>query len=193
MLVAMRSDPRSRYSTNLGVRAGGGNSWQVAEPNTHTLVLGPSQSEAGKTSGYMIPVVLTEGGPVVVSSTKFDIARNTAMARSRLGTVWHYDPTGAPPPPGFKELKWSPVADSADWNGALEIARQMVAASDSGSQAAGRTRSESGQFFEERSADLIACLLHHAALAGEDMPACRQHDQCDEARDGAESNCHRIA
>jgi hypothetical protein len=117
----------------------------------------------------MIPAVLTEGGPVVVSSTKFDIARNTAMARSRLGTVWHYDPTGAPPPPGFKELRWSPVEESKDWNGALEIAREMVAASDSSSHAAGRTRSDAGQFFEERSADLIACLVHHAALTGKDM------------------------
>jgi hypothetical protein len=166
MLVAMRSDPEGRYSTNLGVWAPA-NVPAVAGPNTHTLVLGPSQSAAGKTSGYMIPVVLTEGGPVVVSSTKFDIARNTAMARSRLGTVWHYDPTGAPAPPGFKELTWSPVPNSKDWNGALEIARQMVSASDAESQ--NRGRSDNARFFEERAADLIACLLHHAALTGKDI------------------------
>jgi type IV secretory pathway TraG/TraD family ATPase VirD4 len=51
-------------------------------------------SAAGKTSGYIIPTVLTQGGPVVAYSTKFDIARNTSLARSRMGTVWHYDPTG---------------------------------------------------------------------------------------------------
>jgi hypothetical protein len=123
MLVGMRANAPFRYCTNLGISSYSGE-WTVADPETHTLVLGPPRNTAGKTTAYMIPVTLTQGGPVVVSSTKFDIARNTAMARSRLGTCWYYDPTGAPPPPGFKELKWSPIKDSTDWNGALEIARQ---------------------------------------------------------------------
>jgi type IV secretory pathway TraG/TraD family ATPase VirD4 len=166
VLAFIERKPENRYRTQIGYANG---EWRMTEPKTHTLVLGPSQSAAGKTSGYMIPTVLTRPGPVVCSSTKFDIARNTAMARSRTGTVWHYDPTGAPPPPGFKELRWSPIADCKDWNTALEIARYMVAAADSNAHAAGRTSSESANFFQERSADLIACVMHYAALTGKDM------------------------
>jgi type IV secretion system protein VirD4 len=166
MLVGMKSQAPWRDCTNLGVWPYNGE-YAITEPETHTLVLGPPRSAAGKTSGYMIPLVLTQGGPVVVSSTKFDIARNTAMARSRLGTVWHYDPTGAPPPPGFKELKWSPVGDAKDWNGALEIARQMVSASDAAPDRGGGDAAQ--RFWQEKSADLIACTLHYAALTDRDI------------------------
>jgi type IV secretion system protein VirD4 len=168
MLVGARANAPFRYSTNLGISPYDG-SWAVADPETHTLVLGPPRSAAGKTSGYMIPVTLTQGGPVVVSSTKFDIARNTAMGRSRLGTVWHYDPTGAPPPPGFKELKWSPVLTAKDWNAAREIGSQMAAAADSTVNAGNTPKSDSGHFFEVRSGDLLASLLHYAALTGKEI------------------------
>jgi type IV secretory pathway TraG/TraD family ATPase VirD4 len=167
-IIGTKGDERFRYTTQLGYDLQNG-SWPATLPKTHTLVLGPSQSRAGKTSGYMIPTVLTQGGPVVVYSTKWDIARNTALSRSRLGTVWHYDPTGGPCPPGFKELRWSPLAEAKDWNGALQIGSDMAATADPSVQAAGRTRSESGSFFESRSGDLLACILHYAALTDKDM------------------------
>jgi type IV secretory pathway TraG/TraD family ATPase VirD4 len=167
-LIVKKIQDQFRLTTQLGYSIEDG-TWATTLPRTHTLVLGPSQSRAGKTSGYMIPTVLTQGGPVVVYSTKRDIARNTALARSRLGTVWHYDPTGGPCPPGYKELHWSPLAGAKDWNSALEIASQMAAAADPSSQSAGRTRSESGSFFESRSGDLLACVLHFAARTNRDM------------------------
>jgi type IV secretory pathway TraG/TraD family ATPase VirD4 len=118
----------------------------------------------------MIPTVLTQFGPVVVYSTKLDIARTTAMARARLGKVWCYDPTGAPPPwPGMEQLRWSPITEAGDWNEALEISRQMAAAADPEGQARGRQHSDGGHFFESRAADLLACVLHYAALTKRDM------------------------
>lgn len=165
-IISLHGNGDWRYRMQVGFSGG---TWRFTDPYTHTLVLGPSQSAAGKTAGMVIPTVLSQGGPVVTTSTKFDVARATALARARLGTVWHYDPTGGPCPQGFKELRWSPVIESGDWNAALEIARQMMAASDTASQAKGQTGSEVSHHFQERGGDLLATMLHYAALRNLDM------------------------
>jgi type IV secretory pathway TraG/TraD family ATPase VirD4 len=125
------------------------------------LLLGPPRS--GKTSGVIIPGLLSHTGPVVCTSTKPDVARATARARSRLGRVWVFDPTGASRGAGAEHLRWSPVRVSASWDGAVLMARAMTAAAGVGS---GTTH---GSHWAKRSQALLAPFLHAAALDGRDM------------------------
>ena len=63
-----------------------------ADGETSTLVIGPTRS--GKTTGVIIPNVLYHDGPVVITSTKFELIKLTAGHRHQIGPVWIYDPTG---------------------------------------------------------------------------------------------------
>jgi hypothetical protein len=65
---------------------------RFARPERALLLVGPPRS--GKTSGVIIPAVLANPFAAVCTSTKPDLATATAPARSRLGRVWSFDPTG---------------------------------------------------------------------------------------------------
>jgi type IV secretory pathway TraG/TraD family ATPase VirD4 len=118
------------------------------------MVLGPPRS--GKTSSIVIPSVLASHGPVVSTATKPDVMDATWRARSQIGQVWLYDPSGerAEWPRGIRRLCWSPAA--ATWDGALLMARAMAAG---GSSAKGTTNEH---HWRERSTALLAPLLHAA-------------------------------
>jgi type IV secretory pathway TraG/TraD family ATPase VirD4 len=89
--------------------------WMVTPPSRHALALAPPQSFAGKTSSFIIPVVLPTFGRVVVTTTKPDDIRATAVVRAQYGRVWCYAPDGdAPIPPGVTELRWSPLSGAGD-------------------------------------------------------------------------------
>jgi type IV secretory pathway TraG/TraD family ATPase VirD4 len=143
----------------LGVMDNG--DWQHARAERAVLLLGPPRS--GKTSGVIIPGVLSHTGPAVCTSTKPDVARATRGARSRFGRVWVFDPTGTDRGAGAEELRWSPVRTSASWDGALLMARAMTAAAGVG------TGTTHGSHWAKRSQALLAPFLHAAALDGRDM------------------------
>jgi type IV secretion system protein VirD4 len=126
------------------------------------LVIGPSQS--GKTSRVIVPTLLGYGGPVVSTSTKPDVLRATMAARSRVGRVWQFDPTGtAAPTPGVEVLRWSPLGCAHDWDGAMLIARAMV------DGAAVGTGTTDGTHWAKRAQALLAGLVHAAAVGDESM------------------------
>jgi type IV secretion system protein VirD4 len=136
--------------------------WHHARPERAVLLLGPPRS--GKTSGVMIPGVLSHTGPAVCTSTKPDVARATRRARSRFGRVWVFDPTGQGGGASADErLRWSPVRASARWDGALLMARAMTTAAGVG------TGTTHGSHWAKRSQALLAPFLHAAALDGRDM------------------------
>jgi type IV secretory pathway TraG/TraD family ATPase VirD4 len=135
--------------------------WRHARPERAVLLLGPPRS--GKTSGVIIPGLLSHTGPAVCTSTKPDVARATRRARSRFGRVWLFDPTGSSGSAGGEELRWSPVTASVSWDGALLMARAMTAAAGVG------TGTTHGSHWAKRSQALLAPFLHAAALDGRDM------------------------
>src|ERR1019366_1494274 len=152
----------------LAARAGGGvwlgagedGQWRFARPERAGLLLGPPRS--GKTSGVIIPAVLAHGGPAIVTSTKPDVARATARARTRDGRVWMFDPTGASrTPAGLEQLRWSPVTSALTWDGAVVIARAMTVTVGTGTS----DRSH----WANRAQALLAPLLHAAAVHGKEM------------------------
>lgn len=137
----------------LGVSEAG--QWRLARRERAVLVLGPPRS--GKSSGLIIPTVLTCPGPVVSTSTKPDILTATAAARSQVGKVWEFDPTGHTPATS-RSLRWSPVTCAVSWDGALMMARAMVAGSGVGAGTTDATH------WAKRATALLAPLLHAAAL-----------------------------
>lgn len=135
-----------------------GERWVTADPEHAVMVLGPPRS--GKTSAIVIPSVLAAPGAVVSTATKPDVMNATWRARSEIGQVWLYDPSGERSqwPAGVRRLSWSPVPAAATWDGALLMARAMAAA---GSSAKGTTNEH---HWRERSTALLAPLLHAAFL-----------------------------
>ncbi|MGH3025274.1 MAG: type IV secretory system conjugative DNA transfer family protein, partial [Gaiellaceae bacterium] len=65
----------------------------AAEARQSVIVIGPVQT--GKTSGFAVPAILEWRGPVVATSVKTDLLRETFVARGALAhaNVWVYDPT----------------------------------------------------------------------------------------------------
>lgn len=141
----------------------GGTGWSWSGRERSTLVLGPSRS--GKTSSIIVPNVLVAPGPVLSTSTKADVLRQTAGLRARLGWCMLFDPSGTiDPPPGVHRIGWSPVTASSQWDGALRIADVMVRAARG--QSDGVLGAGPEGHWTERSSALLAPLLHAAALDG---------------------------
>ncbi len=143
-----------------GVYLGQGSHGPVFAPPEHcVLVLGPPRS--GKTSGLVVPNVLTACGSVLSASTKPDVLLETAAARSRAGTCMLYDPSGrANAPPGVELVGWSPLVSASSWDGAVLTADAMV-----GAARPARVDAESSHW-SERAGALLACLLHAASIDG---------------------------
>ncbi|MDP9381514.1 MAG: type IV secretory system conjugative DNA transfer family protein [Chloroflexota bacterium] len=166
--VAVTAPDPQRVVHELTLSAGGGaflgltpdyREWIAAERQQAVLVLGPPRS--GKTSSLIIPTVLAMSGPIVSTSTKGEVMQATAAARSRLGRVWLFDPSGTEPvPKGVLELHWSPIRSSRTWDGARAMADAMVGASSAGEGV------ENASYWTESAKTLLAPLLHAAALGG---------------------------
>jgi type IV secretion system protein VirD4 len=135
-----------------------------AGPEQSVLVLGPPRS--GKTSGIVVPTVLSAPGSVVSTSTKPDVLAATLGYRSRVGECLVFDPSGAVAvPDGARRIGWSPVPACTRWDDALLVARALV-----GAARANGERHAAADHWSERAEALLAPLLHAAALSGEQLP-----------------------
>ncbi len=132
--------------------------WRYAPPEHGVLLLGPPRS--GKTTGVIVPAMLSHAGAAVSTSTKPDVLRATLACRERLGEVWQFDPTGIASESAGRELRWSPVSCCGVWDEAVVMARAMVLGSGVGQ---GTT---DASHWSKRAQALLASLLH-AAVAGE--------------------------
>jgi hypothetical protein len=121
------------------------------------LVLGPTGS--GKTSSVLAPTLVGWGpGPVVVTSTKPDVLETWGV-REAEGMNTLYDPTGSVGRPDLC-VGWSPLTRCGWWDGAVECAAVML------HPRALDTTSLNAQHFADMAKQLLAPLLHAAALAG---------------------------
>lgn len=121
----------------------------------HVLVVAPTG--LGKSSQVLIPAALTAPGALIVTSTRADVLDVIAQPRSRTGRVWVFDPLGRVGWP--QAMVWDPVEGCQD---------ARIATSRAMGFAAGLASSDAGNavFFEEMATQVLACLLHAAALAG---------------------------
>jgi type IV secretory pathway TraG/TraD family ATPase VirD4 len=101
---------------------------------------------------------LLSDGPVVSTSTKPDVMRATASARSCDGWAYLYDPSGEVEcPSGVERVGWSPLTTAKSWDGAVVTADAMVGASRLSGLRAGE------HHWTERAGALLSTLLHAAA------------------------------
>lgn len=152
--LRVRSTQRGRVT--LG-RAGG--ALLAAEPRQSVIVLAPTQSL--KTTGLAIPAILEWDGPVLATSVKSDLLRDTLARRRELGEVLLYDPTRSTGIPG---CGWTPLTGCASWQGAQRTAAWLAAAA--------RTSHGSladADFWYAAAAKLLAPLLLAARLENASM------------------------
>ena len=149
-----------------------------ARPQDGVLLLGPPRS--GKTAAVVVPNVLAACGAVIAASTKADLLATTWAARSQVGPVYLYDPSGSVAcPPGVTRVGWSPLGLASTWDGAVSVAESMVRSARPGSD-----RGEASHW-SERAGALLAVVLHAGALEQrpfrEVLATVNRHDP-DEAR-----------
>ncbi len=127
---------------------------------TSVLVVGPTQT--GKTSGLAIPALLEWDGPIIATSIKDDLVRDTIDHRSSVGRVFVLDPTAGT---GIPRTTWSPLTGCETWQGALERARLLMTSTHqtSGSASVMDNVNEKFEGWAER---YLAALLRAAVLAG---------------------------
>lgn len=125
----------------------------AAEINQSVIVLGPTQS--GKTTGLAIPAILEWEGPVLATSVKSDLLRDTLEMRQNQDDVWIYDPTSST---SQGCSGWSPLASCGTWHGAQKTASWLAEAAPSGS-----TGLSDAEFWYQSAAKLLAPLMFAAA------------------------------
>jgi type IV secretory pathway TraG/TraD family ATPase VirD4 len=152
------------YSPTRVTLGEGGGQLKITDPQTSVLAIAPPRKN--KTAGLLIPATVTAPGPVVSTSSKPDVFIASAMARARVGDVWHFSPTD-PPAPGAIECRWSPVVGAKDYDRALLMAQDLVRTSAMESQSAATEASH--RFFTEEAIRAIAPLINYANIQGLDM------------------------
>jgi type IV secretion system protein VirD4 len=132
----------------------------AAEPRQSVIVVGPVQT--GKTSGFAVPAILEWQGPVLATSVKTDLLRDTVAARGSIpdAHVWVYDPTGGT---GYAPSGWTPLAGCGTWQGAQRVAAWLAAAAHRGGGV------ENAEFWYAAAAKLLAPLLFAAATTERTM------------------------
>ena len=135
----------------------------AAEPRQSVIVVGPTQTL--KTTGFAIPAILEWQGPVLATSVKSDLLRDTLACRASLGDAFVYDPTGAT---GVRGTSWTPLAGCVSWQGAQRTASWLAAAHHGGS-GHGAGGLDGGEFWYATAAKLLAPTLFAAATSERTM------------------------
>ena len=145
----------------------------AGERGQSIVVVGPTQSQ--KTSGIAIPAILEWDGPIIATSVKTDLVRETVRWRQSRGEVLVYDPAAAT---GLPAAGWSPLAASATWPSARRVASSLCSVA----RAAGGGGLEDGAFWYSMAEKLLAPMLFGAAAVGATMAdICRWVDTGDES------------
>ena len=145
---------RAAGRVGLGYAPGGG-VFRI-EPETHVCVIAPPG--AAKTAGVVIPALLEWSGPAIALSTKPDVLKHTRGARGLHGRVCVFDPLGE-----SGTASWSVLAGCESWEVALVRAEALASA------AKRERESAVGEWWDQIASDLIAPLLHAAALSTSSM------------------------
>jgi type IV secretion system protein VirD4 len=149
--IYLGMDPRDRYRR----------CW--ASPDESVGLIGPPGF--GKSSGIVIPTLMTWDGPVVATSCHDDLIRFTRHWRARLaarngGRVYIYDPFGMMPEE--QTVRWSLLAGCEDratcWRRAAEVIKPII-----------KAVGNEGELLRAGAAVLLRGLFHAAALSGGDL------------------------
>ncbi|MET7399249.1 type IV secretory system conjugative DNA transfer family protein [Dactylosporangium sp. NPDC005572] len=164
-LPPFQVEPRTQVYLGLDPADGLRRCW--TSPEDSVGIVGPPRY--GKTSGIIIPTLMSWAGPAVATSTRGDVLRFCAGRRGQLaerlgGRVYVYDPFGSLP--GVRSLRWSPLAGCAD---PAICYRRVNAITD----VAARGITD-GEPWRTGAAIILRGLFHAAALAGTDVAQIRR-------------------
>ena len=152
----------------------------AAEERQSAIVIAPTQSL--KTTGLAIPALLEWNGPVLATSVKTDLMRDTITHRATLGDVLVFDPVETT---GFAAQGWSPLVGARSWHGAQRTAAALCASARPGQQTLA-----DADFWYAAAAKLLAPLLFAAARVVEgsmaDVVRWTDTQEVDEVRDALE-------
>jgi type IV secretion system protein VirD4 len=157
--------PRRQVYLGLDPQQGHQPCWSAAEDSVG--VVGPPRY--GKSSGVVIPAIMTWDGAVVATSTRGDLLHfcggwRRQLARARGGDVFVYDPFGSEP--GVSGLRWSPLAGCEDPSVCYRRVAAMTAV-----MARGIT---DGEHWRAGAAVILRAVFHAAALSGQTLVAVRR-------------------
>jgi type IV secretory pathway TraG/TraD family ATPase VirD4 len=116
----------------------------------HAQVCAIAVPHSGTTSGLIVPAVLDHAGAVVTTAADTDIVEATLQRRMDMGETFLWDPFGE------HTDCWDPLQRCEDWSHALMTARWFGHALALGENDA----------YDEAAQELVAPLLHAAALTG---------------------------
>lgn len=125
----------------------------AAEAGQSVIVVAPTQT--GKTTGLAVPALLEWAGPVIATSVKNDLLRDSIERREQLGEIKVFDPTATT---GLARASWTPLAACGDWQGARRTADRLAKAA----QFSARTLQDA-DFWAHAGARFLAPLLLAAA------------------------------
>jgi type IV secretion system protein VirD4 len=127
----------------------------AAETRESVLVVAPTQT--GKTTGLAVPAILEWDGPVLATSRKSDLVRDTLLRRSAVGDIRLFDPAATT---GLPRAHWTPLARCGDWQSARRTADRLTKAAQSSPRSSGMD----GEFWAQAGSRFLAPLLMAAAL-----------------------------
>jgi type IV secretion system protein VirD4 len=121
----------------------------------HALMFAPPRT--GK-SGLLADIILRYPGPVLSTTTRADIYRNTVRARRTLGRVDTFNPQGIGGIGVPSTMTWDPIS------GCLDVATAIRRA-DAFALAVSSQGVEDGQFWAAKTSDYLRAFFHAAAFA----------------------------
>jgi type IV secretory pathway TraG/TraD family ATPase VirD4 len=135
-------------------------------PEDSAGLIGPPRY--GKTSGVILPALMSWDGPAVSTSTRRDVLRFTGnwrrqLAERRGGRIYLYDPFG---PPAAAQLRWTPLTGCKDASVAFRRAAAMT-------EVVGRGITD-GEHWRAGAAVILRSCLHAAALSDVDLTEVRR-------------------
>jgi type IV secretion system protein VirD4 len=185
-LAALRVAAAGEGRVVLGRR---GRALVAAEPHQSVLVVAPTQT--GKTTGLAVPAILEWEGPVLATSVKSDLVRDTLRRRSQLGDVRVFDPAEST---GLPRAHWTPLAQCGDWQSARRTADRLAKAAQSAPRSG-----QDAEFWAQAGSRFLAPLLLAAARTNRDTAAvarwidAEDHEEVLEALDAPEHEAARNA
>jgi type IV secretion system protein VirD4 len=169
--------PRPNVYLGLDPQDGHQPNWSATEDSVG--VIGPPRY--GKSSGVIIPAIMSWSGSVVATSTRGDLLRFCGAWRQRLavargGDVYVYDPFGSEP--GIAGLRWSPLAGCTDPSVCYRRVAAMTAV-------VARGISE-GEHWRAGAAVILRAVFHAAALSGQGLVDVRRWLATQDTREPAD-------
>jgi type IV secretion system protein VirD4 len=125
----------------------------AAEERQSVIIFAPTQTH--KTVGLAIPILMEWEGPVVATSIKTDLVRDTLARRTELGKVMVFDPARVT---NLPRSRATPLSGCETWRGAIQVAHRLTRAAQSGGAGV-----ENANFWYATAEKLLAPLLFAAA------------------------------